>query len=299
MRDLIERLLSRLPRSGSVRPGTGEAASSGRSTDGVLAAPDYLFRGLHAPSLVDRTLGFLRNPRPISRRAKAALKSLLRAELPPWPIYRLLANERFVRRLLVAQLARAAYHQPILRAMCARAGERLLLDPGTGLPVIYGIDVILGDGVHLSGRATFAGALRNDGRRPRLIVGDETYLGHRLIITADDEVAIGAHVRVADDVYLCGYDAHPRDPSARRTEPGPVDYSGGSRILVEDDAWICQGAIVLKGVRIGRGAIVGAHAVVTRDVPAGAVVGGNPAQVIGRAGADLDGPSEAVSAVAG
>ena len=187
-------------------------------------------------------------------------------------------------------LLRAAYHQPILRTMCTKAGERLMLDPGTGLPVIYGLDVILGDGVHLSGRSTFAGAHRNDGRRPRLVVGNDTYLGHRLIISADDEVAIGSHVHVADDVYICGYDAHPMDPIARRSQPGPVDYTGQSRIVIEDDAWICQGSMILKGVRIGAGAVVGAHAVVTKDVPAGAIVAGNPAKIIGSVNAAAEAP---------
>jgi acetyltransferase-like isoleucine patch superfamily enzyme len=257
MRQLLSRLLGRLPQKRSAAPVAGEAAS-------------------------DRVIAFLRRPHPLSLRAKAALQALFRAELPPSPIYRLLANERFVRRLVLRHLVRAAYHQPIFRTMCARAGERLLLDPGTGLPVVYGVDLILGDGVHLSGRSTFAGALRSDGRRPRLRVGDDSYLGHRLIITVDDEVQIGAHVRIADDVYLCGYDAHPLDPIARRVQPGPVDYSGRSRIVIEDDVWICQGAIVLKGVRVGRGAVVGAHAVVTRDVPAGAIVAGNPARLVGR-----------------
>jgi hypothetical protein len=73
-----------------------------------------------------------------------------------------LANERFARRIVLRNIVRAAYHQPILRTMCTKAGTRLMLDAGTGLPVIYGIDVVLGDGVHLSGRSTFAGALRHD-----------------------------------------------------------------------------------------------------------------------------------------
>jgi acetyltransferase-like isoleucine patch superfamily enzyme len=48
-------------------------------------------------------------------------------------------------------------------------------------------------------------------------------------------------------------------------------------VVIEDDAWIGIGAIVLKGVRIGAGARVEAGAVVTRDVPSGATVAGNPA----------------------
>jgi acetyltransferase-like isoleucine patch superfamily enzyme len=271
--------------NGTDRSSAREERSPAHEHDGgVVTAPSYLFRETRKPQLADRAIAFLRSPSPIARRAKALVQALFRAELPAWPIYRVLATERFARRVVLTNIVRATYHQPILRTMCAKAGTRLMLDPGTGMPVIYGIDVHLGDGVHLSGRSTFAGAVRNDGRRPRLVVGDDTYLGHRLIISADDEVTIGAHVHVADDVYICGYDAHPMDPVARRSQPGPVDYTGASRIIIEDDAWICQGSIVLKGVRVGKGAVVGAHAVVTKDVPDGAIVAGNPAKVIGHVG---------------
>ncbi|RFA25156.1 hypothetical protein CAI21_19880 [Alkalilimnicola ehrlichii] len=53
-------------------------------------------------------------------------------------------------------------------------------------------------------------------------------------------------------------------------------------VIIEDDVWIGNNCIVLKGVRIGRGAIVGAGAVVTKDVPAYCIVGGNPARVLKR-----------------
>jgi acetyltransferase-like isoleucine patch superfamily enzyme len=231
---------------------------------------------------MDEAIRFLRAPSsPIAVQLRAVAKWLLRAEAPLTPVHRWLASERFVRRLFLRNAARAFYYQPLLRTLCRRAGARLLLDPGTGLPVIYGIDVELGDGVHLSGRSTFAGAQRSDGTRPRLRVGNHSYLGHYLIVTADSEVVIGDHVHLADHVYLCGYDAHPIDPIARRSGPAPVDYSGGGRILIGNDVWICHGAMVLKGVRVGDGAIVAARAVVAKDVPAGAIVAGNPARVIG------------------
>jgi acetyltransferase-like isoleucine patch superfamily enzyme len=267
MRALIGRLLGqvRRKRSSLPRPENGSSAGAG-------------------------AIAFLRRDQPLSRRAKTVVKQLFRAELPVTPLHRALAVERFWRRLLVRHLVRATYSQPLLRTMCAQSGRDLMLDPGTGLPLIYGIDVTLGDGVQLSGRATYAGAPRADGRNPRLVVGDHTYLGHRLIITADDEVRIGAHVHVADDVHICAYDGHPIDPIARRSQSAPVDYSGASRIVIDDDVWIGQGALVLKGVHVGAGAIVAAHAVVTRDVPAGVIVAGNPARPVGRVdGKRIDG----------
>jgi acetyltransferase-like isoleucine patch superfamily enzyme len=54
-------------------------------------------------------------------------------------------------------------------------------------------------------------------------------------------------------------------------------------VIVEDDVWIGPNATILKGVHIGAGAFVEAGALVTRDVPAGVRVIGNPAQVVGEA----------------
>jgi acetyltransferase-like isoleucine patch superfamily enzyme len=51
-------------------------------------------------------------------------------------------------------------------------------------------------------------------------------------------------------------------------------------ILIEDDAWIGFGVIVLDGVHIGSGAVIGAGSVVTRDIPANAIAAGIPAKVI-------------------
>lgn len=66
----------------------------------------------------------------------------------------------------------------------------------------------------------------------------------------------------------------------------PLESKGG--IMVDDNVWIGAGVIVLDGVRIGKGAVVGAGAIVTKDVPDGAVVGGSPARVLKwRSGSDL------------
>ena len=66
-------------------------------------------------------------------------------------------------------------------------------------------------------------------------------------------------------------------PSAPETD----DYHGSrGDVTIGDDVWLRSGAIILSGVTIGSGAVVAAHAVVTRDVPPYAIVGGNPAKII-------------------
>ena len=102
-------------------------------------------------------------------------------------------------------------------------------------------------------------------------------------ISLGDRVIVSYHVTIADS------DFHPLDPDARRLD-AIANAPGGDRskrpriesdpVVIEDDVWIGVGAIVLKGVRIGRGARILAGSVVTRDIPSGATVAGNPCRLI-------------------
>lgn len=111
-------------------------------------------------------------------------------------------------------------------------------------------------------------------------------------VTIGDQCKISTHsfvcsgVRIADRVFV-GHgvtfvnDKHPRACNADGSPKGPGDWSQ-VETWIEDDAAIGSGATILCGIRIGKGAMVGAGAVVTRDVPAGATVVGNPARVVER-----------------
>ena len=75
------------------------------------------------------------------------------------------------------------------------------------------------------------------------------------------------------------HDGHPIDATRRRrNEPPPAHEV--KAVTIGDDVWIGSGAMILKGVSIGDRAIVGARAVVTKDVPADAIVAGNPARIV-------------------
>jgi len=152
-------------------------------------------------------------------------------------------------------------------------GVRLHLDGG--IPLIIGhLRLRLGNDVRISGTTTFSAATRAD--EPVLEIGDHTYVGYQVGISVGARVSLGRHVLVANRVFLAGDDGHPLDPVARRSEPG----SGTGTIVVEDDAWIGESAIVLKDVCVGEGSVVAAAAVVTADVPPFTVVAGNPARVV-------------------
>ena len=107
--------------------------------------------------------------------------------------------------------------------------------------------------------------------------------------TPSDRYAIGKFCSIAPDVRIITGGEHRLDwVSAfpfriRFGLPGAgQDGHPWSRgpVVIENDVWIGQGARILSGVRIGNGAVVGAYAVVTKDVPDYGVVAGNPAQLV-------------------
>lgn len=114
-------------------------------------------------------------------------------------------------------------------------------------------------------------------------IGDHVGLGMRpILVAALSEIRIGSHVMFGPEVTIRGGN-HRTDLVGRHmTEVGPAEKrpSDDQGVIIEDDVWIGTRAIILCGVKIGRGAIVAAGAVVTRNVPPYAVVGGVPAKVI-------------------
>jgi acetyltransferase-like isoleucine patch superfamily enzyme len=113
-------------------------------------------------------------------------------------------------------------------------------------------------------------------------VADNVYVGKYCTIECDGQIGCG--VMLGNNVGLIGrYDHDFRCIGKQiRNSPwiGEATYRGaglGSELVIEDDVWIGYGSIVLAGVRIGRGAIIAAGSVVTKDVEPYAICAGNPA----------------------
>lgn len=125
---------------------------------------------------------------------------------------------------------------------------------------------------------------------PRVTVGRFTYGSPALKLWSDDEsVSIGAFCSIAEEVVILGGGEHRMDWVTtfplRIAFADPLSGRDGhpankGPTVIGNDVWISYGATILSGVRVGHGAVIGARAVVTRDVPDYAVVAGNPAQVV-------------------
>jgi acetyltransferase-like isoleucine patch superfamily enzyme len=117
-------------------------------------------------------------------------------------------------------------------------------------------------------------------------IGDDCVVVGAIFMCAH-QITLGQRVVISYNVTIADSDFHPIDPVQRRLDAIANAPEGDRRtrppftslpVVIEDDACIGIGAIILKGVTVGRGARVGAGAVVTRDVAPGASVFGNPAR---------------------
>lgn len=103
-------------------------------------------------------------------------------------------------------------------------------------------------------------------------IGEGTIVGEKVVLDGRASLCIGNHVDIASEVmiYNSEHDLY-ADDFAPIEEP----------VVIEDYVFIGPRAIILPGVKISKGAVVGAGAVVTKDVAPGAIVGGVPAKKIG------------------
>ena len=132
----------------------------------------------------------------------------------------------------------------------------------------------------------FAHIYSQDGGKVK--IGDHTCIYLKTVIGSVNNITIGNYVIISNHVHIYDNNNHPTSPEARKQmcidgfegDAWQWKHADSKPIVIEDNVWIGEYAMILKGVTVGEGSIVAAHAVVTKDVPPYSIVAGNPARVV-------------------
>jgi acetyltransferase-like isoleucine patch superfamily enzyme len=175
-------------------------------------------------------------------------------------------NHRYAR--LVARLVRRRWLTPTGRRLrldgLAFIGPKVTLEIGKNASVRLGRWVWIGKGTKLR---CHEGEVR---------IGAKTVMGEECTISAYQHVSIGEQCIVADRVMLIDFDHN----VAEVERPIRVQGIYKRDVRIGNNVWIGYGAQILRGETVGENSIIGASAVVTKDVPANAVVAGSPARIV-------------------
>jgi len=192
------------------------------------------------------------------------------------------------RPTILASVLRGWAYRSVLGSVgpgCVVESHVRLLVPGR---IFLGRRVLLGEGCFLDAHSLQGRIeLRDDvwlSRGCLLVTGDteivveeRAYIGHHCLLYGHGGIRVGRDALLANNVQLiCG-----NHTFARRDIPIRDQPSEEKPIVVGDDVWLGASAIVLGGVTIGQGAVVGAGAVVTGDLPPYSIARGVPARVVG------------------
>lgn len=119
-------------------------------------------------------------------------------------------------------------------------------------------------------------------------IGNHTCIFERSIVGSVNHISIGNCVVISNQVHIYDNNNHPISPRSRHemclngfhSEGWRWTHAESKPIVIEDDVWIGENAAILKGVTIGKGAVIACNSVVTKNVPPYTVVAGNPAKVV-------------------
>jgi len=194
--------------------------------------------------------------------------------------------------LRLARMPSLLLRRAWLRLRLGHYGDNSLVEAGARLQ--YPQRIRLGNGVRIASQAMLRA---NTEQATGITIGDHTTVHESALIAANlGRVAIGRHswvgpfclvygngdVSIGDNVLIAAHTSINTVSHHFERCDIPINDQGiyCDPVTIEDDAWIGMNAVILQGVRIGKGAIVGAGAVVTRDVPAWNIVMGVPARIV-------------------
>lgn len=178
----------------------------------------------------------------------------------------------------------------MVRVRLLLSKERVAVGPTVsfhGVPIISrrpGSSIAIAEGVTLCSVSTFTALGVARPVIPRTLreganiqIGRDSGLSGTTLCTSIS-ISVGERCLIGADVMITDTDFHPIAPAGRRH--ASESEARAKPVVIEDDVFVGARSIVLPGVRIGKGSVIGAGSVVTRNVPPLSVCAGNPARVI-------------------
>jgi acetyltransferase-like isoleucine patch superfamily enzyme len=173
-----------------------------------------------------------------------------------------------------------------LRQLCCAAGDAEFAPQTT----VY--NPFAREAVRIGSRSLFMGEINVIAAAARIQIGDWCFVGPGAKLWAMESIDIGNRVFISHGVQVFDNNSHSLSATERHDRFKELRTSGRHLtpelvvhrpIKIADDVWIGFNSAIMKGVTIGRGAVIGAGSVVTHDVEAYSVVVGNPARVVSKA----------------
>lgn len=164
---------------------------------------------------------------------------------------------------------------PLQKAKYGKFGKKSYLEKPFLHTNVSNIFIDYGVGIYKNSRMQIYPL--KDHKLANIFIGKGTVIGFNVSLLAGADIKIGENVLFASNILITS-ENHGMDPenvlkySLQSLEAKPV--------VIEDNVWIGENSIILPGVTVGKYSIIGAGAVVTKDVPSYTIVAGNPAKII-------------------
>jgi lipopolysaccharide O-acetyltransferase len=145
--------------------------------------------------------------------------------------------------------------------------------------ISIGDNVNIGSFCRITVSTEFGGKSCESKNKIRIKIGNNVDIGHNSFISGNNYIEIGDHSILAPYVFITDHD-HGFENINKNLHEQPL--TEGGKVIIEDNVFLGTKCSILKNVRIGRHSVIGANAVVVRDIPSYSVAVGNPAKVIKR-----------------
>lgn len=153
---------------------------------------------------------------------------------------------------------------------------------GTGIRIIGGKYISIGDGFYAGPGCRIEAWDRYNEKcfSPSISIGNNVRINSSCHIGAINKVIVGDNVLFGSGVFITDHSHGKTTYEELIIPPNERDLYSKGEVVVGDNCWICENAIILPGVHIGNNSVIGAGAVVSHDIPPFSIVVGNPGRVV-------------------